>query len=119
MPEPRLRLRLYFGPDAMFGPGRADLLAAIAEHGSISAAARAMGMSYRRAWSLVDMLNTGFASPLVDSARGGAAGGGAYLTPQGAAVLHHYRQLEAIVAQAGAGEIAALQALASDMPDWK
>lgn len=119
MPEPRLRLRLHFGPDAMFGPGRADLLDAIAEHGSISAAGRAMGMSYRRAWSLVEALNTGFAAPLVESARGGAAGGGAHLTPQGVAVLHHYRKLESILAEAGAAEISALQDLALVIPDGK
>jgi molybdate transport system regulatory protein len=103
----------------MFGPGRADLLAAIAAHGSIAAAGRQMGMSYRRAWSLVEALNTGFTLPLVDSARGGAAGGGAHLTETGHAVLTHFRKLEAILAEAGAAEIAAIQALACDMPDGK
>ena len=112
MPEPRLRLRLHFGPASMFGPGRADLLEAISELGSISAAGRKMKMSYRRAWMLVEALNTGFAAPLVDSSRGGAAGGGAKLTPEGVAVLAHYRKLEQILAEAGAAEINALQALA-------
>lgn len=119
MPDTRLRLRLHFGPDSMLGPGRADLLAAIAEHGSISAAGRQMGMSYRRAWSLIEALNAGFAAPLVASARGGAAGGGAHLTPEGEAVLAHYRKLEAIVAEAGAAEIDALGALAIVMHDGK
>lgn len=116
MTDPRLSLRLHFGPASMFGPGRADLLAAIAELGSISAAGRKMGMSYRRAWTLVEALNTGFAAPLVDSSRGGAAGGGAKLTPEGEAVLAHYRKLEQILAKAGAQEIAALQRLAHNAP---
>ncbi|WP_232295809.1 winged helix-turn-helix domain-containing protein [Pseudorhodobacter aquimaris] len=119
MPETRLRLRLHFGPASMFGPGRADLLEAIAEHGSISAAGRKTGMSYRRAWSLVEALNSGFKTPLVDSSRGGSAGGGARLTETGIAVLAHFRNLEAILAKAGAQDIEALQSLAVDMHDGK
>ena len=119
MTEPRLRLRLHFGPDAMFGPGRADLLQAIADLGSISAAGRRMGMSYRRAWSLVEAMNSGFKAPLVDSSRGGASGGGATLTEDGLAVLRHFRKLETILTEAGAAEIEALQQLAVDIPDGK
>ncbi|WP_323006312.1 winged helix-turn-helix domain-containing protein [Pseudorhodobacter sp.] len=119
MTEPRLRLRLHFGPGSMFGPGRADLLEAIAAHGSISAAGRQMGMSYRRAWTLVEALNAGFSAPLVDSSRGGAAGGGAKLTAEGLAVLAHYRKLEMTLAEAGAAEIAALQQLACAIPTRK
>ncbi|MCB1390196.1 MAG: LysR family transcriptional regulator [Rhodobacteraceae bacterium] len=121
-PEPhqtRLRLRLLFGDSAMLGPGKADLLEQIATAGSISAAGRAMGMSYKRAWSLVEEMNAAFRAPLVGSARGGARGGGAWLTETGAAVLTHYRQLEAIAAEAGADEIAALRALLGDSADGK
>lgn len=110
----RIRLRVVFASDAMLGPGRADLLEAIHETGSISAAGRRMGMSYKRAWSLVEVLNSAFRAPLVDAARGGAKGGGAQLTPEGAAVLAHFRKLEALTAEAGAAEIAALQAMLKD-----
>jgi molybdate transport system regulatory protein len=126
MPDPtpsspaiRLRLRLYLG-DAMLGPGRADLLQGIADTGSISAAGRAMGMSYRRAWTLVETLNAAFATPLVDSIRGGPGGGGARLTEAGAQVLHHFRQIETATVTAGAEDIAAIRALLrSDMSDGK
>jgi molybdate transport system regulatory protein len=101
-----IRLRLLLGEDGTkFGPGKADLLEGIAAEGSIAAAGRRMGMSYRRAWSLVEEMNAAFARPLVDSSRGGAQGGGARLTADGAAVLAHYRALEAQVAAIGAPEI--------------
>jgi len=76
------------------GPGKAELLLAIADTGSISAAAKKMGMSYRRAWLLVDTMNRCFRSPLVNSIAGGAQGGGAVLTEKGLTVLQHYRQLQ-------------------------
>jgi molybdate transport system regulatory protein len=82
------------------GPGKADLLDAIAETGSISAAARRMRMSYRRAWLLVQTMNECFAKPLVSAAKGGKAGGGAELTSTGAAVLAQYRQLAETAATA-------------------
>lgn len=88
----RARLRLYFG-DLPFGPGKAELLAAIHEEGSISAAARRMGMSYKRAWSLVEEMNAAFDPPLVISARGGSHGGGAELTEQGEQVLSAYHAI--------------------------
>ena len=113
---PQLRLRLVFGPDAMLGPGKADLLELIRETGSISAAGRRMGMSYRRAWLLVDTMNATFRRPLVESTRGGARGGGARLTETGAEVLARYRSVEALAREAGAGEIAALDALRGDGP---
>lgn len=107
-----IRLRLLLGQDGTkFGPGKADLLEGIAALGSISAAGRRMGMSYRRAWSLVEEMNAAFARPLVRSSRGGARGGGARLTEEGAAVLAHYRALEAQVAEAGAADIAAITGL--------
>lgn len=105
----RLRLRLHFDNGLMFGPGKADLLAGIAERGSISAAGRAMGMSYKRAWSLVEEVNATFAEPLVASTRGGAQGGGAHLTAAGQAVLADYRRLTERLARDGAGEIEAIR----------
>ena len=106
----RLMLRLYFG-ELMLGPGKATLLEAIASEGSISAAGRKMGMSYKRAWQLVEAMNAGFREPLVESARGGAKGGGAHLTPAGHEVLAAYRSLEATVLEAGAEDIARIKAL--------
>lgn len=79
------------------GPGKADLLDAIAETGSISAAARRMRMSYRRAWILVDTMNSSFRSPLVVTSKGGAEGGGARLSPTGRKVLLRYRKLASAV----------------------
>ncbi|MCA0921965.1 winged helix-turn-helix domain-containing protein [Pseudooceanicola nanhaiensis] len=116
--DPRLRLRIHFG-NAMMGPGKADLLENIRETGSIAAAGRAMSMSYKRAWSLVEEMNAAFQAPLVERNRGGAQGGGTALTDMGEAVLAHYRRLEAITAEAGAKEIAALRALVRDMSDGK
>lgn len=109
----RATLRLYYGK-LVFGPGKADLLQAISEEGSISAAGRRMGMSYKRAWSLVEEMNDAFAEPLVLSARGGAHGGGAQLTATGQAVLAEYRALLARLLADGAGEIAAIGARLRD-----
>ncbi|WP_067223185.1 winged helix-turn-helix domain-containing protein [Stappia indica] len=111
-----VRLRLVFEPDAAFGPGKADLLEGIAATGSIAAAGRRMGMSYKRAWMLVEQLNAMFAAPLVESSRGGASGGGARLTEGGEAVLDLYRAMEAKARDAGAQEIAGLRALLREAP---
>ncbi|SDH41430.1 winged helix-turn-helix domain-containing protein [Alloyangia pacifica] len=113
---PRLRLRILFGTDAMLGPGKADLLEHIRATGSIAAAGRAMAMSYKRAWSLVEEMNRAFRAPLVDSSRGGAKGGGAHLTATGEEVLANYRALEDIIAEAGADRIETLQGLLRDAP---
>ena len=86
------------------GPGKADLLEAIRQAGSISAAARAMGMSYRRAWLLVDVMNRCFAKPLVETMPGGGAASGARVTPEGEAALAAYRTLSAQVDGASCGE---------------
>lgn len=117
-PTPRIRLRLYFG-DFTLGPGKAELLEKIAETGSISAAGRAMGMSYKRAWMLIEAMNEAFRQPVIDSARGGAGGGGAVLTETGHAVLAQYRALQATVLDRGADQIAGLQSLLRDMSDQK
>ena len=115
----RLSLRLVFGDDAMLGPGKAELLELIRETGSISAAGRRMKMSYKRAWMLVDEMNTAFRDPLVESARGGVNGGGATVTAAGQAVLAHYRAIETIASLAGAERIKALQAMLRDRADLK
>jgi molybdate transport system regulatory protein len=108
---PRLRLRLLFGETTMIGPGKAELLERIRDGGSISAAGRAMGMSYKRAWMLVEEMNAAFRLPLVESARGGPGGGGARLTEAGVAVVGHYRAVAAAAAEGGAAHLAALQGM--------
>ena len=112
----RLRVRIVFGEDAMLGPGKADLLEHIRETGSIAAAGRCMSMSYKRAWLLVSEMNHAFRDPLVDSARGGAKGGGARLTAAGETVLANYRKLEEIMAEAGAARIGLLRSMLRDIP---
>lgn len=74
----------------------------IAEHGSISGAGRALGMSYRRAWLLVEAMNLGFGRPVVEAQIGGRAGGGAWLSPFGAEVVSQYRAMEAAAEAAAA-----------------
>ena len=91
---PRARVRVHLGPELMLGPGKAELLEGIAATGSIAEAGRRMGMSYQRAWSLVQTLNAGFAEPLVERQRGGSGGGGARLTRGGERVLEIYRAIE-------------------------
>ena len=110
IPEDGLtHLRVTLSETAYIGPGRADLLELIAAHGSIAAAGKAMGMSYKRAWGLVQTLNTGFGAPLVESSRGGAAQGGAHLTEAGRLVLARYRAMQDKTRQAIAGDVAALR----------
>lgn len=108
---PRIKLRLEYDAPLVLGPGKAQLLRLIGNHGSISAAGRRMGMSYKRAWSLVEEMNAAFARPLVDSSRGGAGGGGAVVTPAGRQVLHHYEALEGLLRDRGAADLAAIGAL--------
>ncbi len=114
---PELRIRVILGGGVMIGPGKADLLDGIRETGSIAAAGRRMGMSYKRAWLLVETMNAGFAAPLVETSRGGARFGGATLTDAGEAVLGHYRSLQAKAAQAASGELAALRRMAREIPE--
>ncbi|HJS32173.1 MAG TPA: LysR family transcriptional regulator [Alphaproteobacteria bacterium] len=94
MAKDRLRLRIIFGAGTPLGPGKADLLAAIARTGSISAAGRELGMSYRRAWILVQQMNRAFRGKLVTTGVGGRRGGGARITALGADVLKRYRAME-------------------------
>ncbi|MFN3936192.1 MAG: winged helix-turn-helix domain-containing protein [Gemmobacter sp.] len=115
--RPRLRIRIVFGQREMIGPGKAELLERIGRCGSIAAAGREMGMSYKRAWELVGTLNAMFRAPLVESTRGGPGGGGAVLTDAGREVLELYRAFEREAAAAGAGRLAALRALLKDVPE--
>jgi molybdate transport system regulatory protein len=92
--ELKPQLRISFRKSIAMGPGKAALLEAIAATGSISAAARQLAMSYRRAWLLVDTMNTCFKSPLVETLTGGARGGGAQVTPLGLEVVQRYRAME-------------------------
>jgi molybdate transport system regulatory protein len=92
--DPRPQIRIMFRKAIAMGPGKADLLRAIDETGSISAAARQMEMSYRRAWLLVDTMNQAFKSPVVVTLTGGKAGGGAAVTEFGKEVLQRYSAME-------------------------
>lgn len=113
----KLKLQLYCGEEIAMGPGKADLLDRIAETGSISAAARGMGMSYRRAWLLVDAMNRCFHEPLVETRPGGGERAGARLTEAGIAALAAYRALSAqIEAAAGGAALAQLEAGLRDQP---
>ena len=116
---PSLRLRIVFGDAEMIGPGKVELLERIDRCGSIAAAGREMGMSYKRAWQLVSLLNGMFNAPLVDSTRGGRGVGGAVLTQTGRAVLDLYRGCEADAAAAGAVHLSALAKLRTDIPGGK
>ncbi|MBK0398838.1 LysR family transcriptional regulator [Limibaculum sp. M0105] len=114
-----LRLRLVLAPDIAIGPGKADLLDGIRDTGSIAAAGRRLGMSYKRAWLLVETMNRCFRSPLVEATKGGSKGGGAMLTPLGTEVLARFRKLEAAAFSAGSVEIDALSALLRDISEEK
>jgi molybdate transport system regulatory protein len=105
---PRVKVSLIFESGARIGPGKARLLESIRDTGSISAAARDMRMSYKRAWVLLDSMNQAFAEPLVAAAPGGAGGGGAALTAFGAEVLERYRRIHARADAGAAEDLAAL-----------
>lgn len=105
------RLRVMLGREIALGPGKADLLELIGEHGSIAEAARLLGMSYMRAWNLVRTMNACFRKPLVEAARGGQGRGGARLTPAGMRALELYRSMEEKSRLVMAREAAALRRL--------
>ena len=107
------KIRILIGAVVAIGPGRADLLGAIARTGSISAAAREMKMSYRRAWLLVEAMNTAFRQPLVETLTGGRSGGGARVTELGTEVLHRYRAMESKAARAVKPDLRRLSRLIS------
>ena len=110
------QLRVLLGSAVAMGPGKAALLEAIAAHGSISGAARAMGMSYRRAWVLVDAMNHAFRKPLVTTATGGRRGGGAVVTRTGLSALGRYRAMEAKAHQSVAPDMRKMRTLLRAAP---
>jgi molybdate transport system regulatory protein len=110
-PEVRFRMRIRVGETVALGPGKVALLEAVHEHGSISAAARSLGMSYRRAWLLIDELNRSLKSPATVSEQGGQSGGGCVLTPVGESIVRLYRDVETQAEAACATQIAALTKL--------
>ena len=110
-PVVQFRVRIYRDEQIALGPGKVRLLEAIAATGSISAAARALGMSYRRAWQLVEEMNRSLTDPAVVTAQGGSKGGGAGLTPTGEIIVGQYRAMEAAARKAAAAEIATLTRL--------
>lgn len=105
-PAMRLRLRIDLGQGRRIGPGKIDLIEAVGRTGSIAAAGRELGMSYRRAWLLVSAVNAMFDEPVVLSHAGGREGGGAELTPFGAGLVAAYRRLEARTREAAGEELA-------------
>ncbi|MDX3809296.1 winged helix-turn-helix domain-containing protein [Bosea thiooxidans] len=107
---PSLSLRIQLDPEGRIGPGKIELLEKIAALGSISAAGRSMEMSYRRAWDLVEELNTLFGQPVVERQVGGKNGGGAKLTRLGEALVSRFRAVEKAATAAAAEHLAALQA---------
>jgi molybdate transport system regulatory protein len=107
------QIRIMFRKAIAMGPGKADLLRAIEQTGSISAAARELGMSYRRAWLLVDTMNQCFRSPLVETLTGGQHGGGARVTELGQDVLRRYLDMEAKAARSVERELAEFARLMS------
>jgi molybdate transport system regulatory protein len=111
----RLKLTLVLASGARIGPGKAALLESVRDTGSISAAARAMGMDYKRAWLLVDSLNRAFATPAVERTAGGPRGGGATLTAFGEELLARYRRLQGAAAELATDDLEALERRA--LPD--
>lgn len=110
----RFRLRITQGDTIAVGPGKVALLEAIIDTGSISAAARKLGMSYRRAWMLVDEMNRSLKAPVVDTATGGKHGGGTAVTPTGREVIKRYRTIERDAAAATARDLRALTRLLAE-----
>jgi molybdate transport system regulatory protein len=109
-PFPSLSVRIDLDPEGRIGPGKIRLLEHIQTTGSISAAGRAMEMSYKRAWDLVDELNTICGRPAVERQTGGRNGGGAVLTPFGETLIARYRDIERSAATAARKQLAALKA---------
>jgi molybdate transport system regulatory protein len=104
----RLNIRIDLASGLRIGPGKVAVLEEIARSGSISAAGRALRMSYRRTWELVEDLNSGLGTPVVATAAGGSGGGGTVLTPAGKAVIERYRAIEMDTAVAARKHLLAL-----------
>ncbi len=114
LPEFKFRIRVTKGDAIAVGPGKIDLLLAIEAHQSISAAAKALGMSYRRAWLLVDEMNRVLKAPVVATAAGGSNGGGTMLTDSGHRLIDLYRRIEARAQEACEQDIQSLLAMVGD-----
>jgi molybdate transport system regulatory protein len=112
----RLTLRIDLGSAGSVGHGKVRLLELVRDTGSIAAAGRAMGMSYRRAWLLIDALNRAFREPVVATRLGGRAGGGAALTGFGAELVQHYRDMEIVAHAALRPHLAALDSRLAPQP---
>lgn len=106
----QLKVTVILDSGARIGPGKAALLDSIQATGSISAAARAMGMTYKRAWLLLDSLNQAFANPVATATPGGVSGGGARLTAFGVELLERYRRIEQDLAGLATDDLGALDA---------
>lgn len=113
-PHANLSLRIKLGPDSFLGPGKVGLLKRIDRLGSISAAARDMGMSYRRAWLLIDSLNRVLSEPVLATEPGGKKGGGASLTPTGRRLLNLYLAIEERSSREASKDLRDLELLLSD-----
>jgi molybdate transport system regulatory protein len=111
-----LTIRIDFGAFGYLGPGKIALMELISKHGSITAAGKEMGMSYRRAWLLVDEVNGIFRAPLVEKQTGGTGGGGAQLTKLGRDIVSRYRAIEDAAAAASAADIRALKSALPGRP---
>ncbi len=112
MHVPAIRFRVDFGRDEAIGPGKIALLEHIGSSGSLSQAARELGMSYRRAWQLLASLNACFSERAVLTARGGRGGGGARLTPFGSRLIRAYREFDTEVQKRAARSFRAIAPLA-------
>lgn len=108
-----VRPRIYIGDGIAIGPGKIDLLRAVGETRSIAAAARSLGLPYKRAWLLIDSLNEGFGQPVVETATGGKGGGGASLTTLGQQFIERYDALETSLNASAGKELQALRDLAN------
>ncbi|MBC3871703.1 winged helix-turn-helix domain-containing protein [Undibacterium oligocarboniphilum] len=107
-----VRPRIYIGDGIAIGPGKIDLLRQIGETRSIAAAARVLGVPYKRAWLLIVSLNEGFGRPVIETASGGKGGGGALLTPLGRELITCYDALEQRLNAEATAELEAMRALA-------
>ncbi len=105
---PRLRIRIEFEGKHTLGPGKIQLLEAVGEHGSISAAARSMSMSYRHAWEMLDDVNQCFAGRVLETEAGGRSGGGARLTDFGREIVTRFREIQETAADALRDDLIAL-----------
>jgi len=112
-----VRVRIDFDAGPSIGPGKVALLEHIDSSGSLSQAARDLGLSYRRAWNLLDDLNHAFSEPVVATVTGGARGGGARITPFGRKIVERYRKVEKLAEQAADRHFKALMAVRGATPE--